>query len=416
MEIRSEEEGPGEERHMSSNQSSSPPPPDGPDLDYGQAAASPADERPRERANEDAASAGRSPGHRRGAHPSPAPTAYDARDVSQGERIVNETPRHERIVLGPQPGAEAPPTHPIQDPYGVEPEAESPEAGYADDVQAVDYDLQDETAVPDVPAAPRSEPPRTRATLHEHPAARTSVPRRPPGPVDGRGDPQGRRPARSDAEDDGGRRNDARPTREVYGSAKNIAELGSPIDRAQDERIRYYFFPTWRSQLLNLLGFFVLCVICIWASHTIPYLVVPGPLFSIFGTTVYLYLPVLVLLPGWMLGKILINIYDAKFIIDETGVEAQIGLVSFSLRQPRLRWEDIRGSEPQQTIWERILGIGSVLVGSAMTQDVEIVMSGVANPKAIQLLIQGERDRRLRELRGAGNRASEYKIHAVLSD
>ena len=30
-----------------------------------------------------------------------------------------------------------------------------------------------------------------------------------------------------------------------------------------------------------------------------------------------------------------------------------------------------------------------------MTQDVEIVMEGVANPRAIQLLIGGERDRRL---------------------
>ena len=206
-----------------------------------------------------------------------------------------------------------------------------------------------------------------------------------------------------------------RVTREVYGSARNIDLLGSPIERSEQERIRYYFYPTWRSQLLNLCGFFGLCFFCIVGSHYIPYVVIPGKLFSIFGTTVMLHLPVLILFPGFMLGRILVNIYDAKFIIDESGVEAQIGLVSFNLRQPRLRWEDIRGSEPQQTIWERLLGIGSVLVGSAMTQDVEIVMSGVANPRAIQLLIQGERDRRLKEMRAPGSNR-EYRVNAVMSD
>ena len=54
--------------------------------------------------------------------------------------------------------------------------------------------------------------------------------------------------------------------------------------------------------------------------------------------------------------------------------------------------------EPNQTIWERLFGIGSVLIGSAMTQDVEVVMGGVANPRAIQLLICSERDRKLKEL------------------
>ena len=201
-----------------------------------------------------------------------------------------------------------------------------------------------------------------------------------------------------DFEEDGYSSDPDLPVREIYGTPKNIEEHGAPSEASDDGPIRYYFFPTWRSQLLNLVGFFVLCIFGVIVSNSVPATVMPGSLFSIGDTTYFLHFPILILLPGAVLGKILVNIYDAKYIIDEHGVEAQIGLVSLNLRQPRLRWEDIRGVEPNQTIWERLLGIGSVLIGSAMTQDVEIVMSGVANPRAIQLLIGGERDRRLREL------------------
>ena len=215
-----------------------------------------------------------------------------------------------------------------------------------------------------------------------------------------------------DFDGESGKKKSDVPVKEVYGSAEAIEEHGSPLARANEESIRYYFYPTWRSQLLNLCLLALLFVVTVVVSHWVPALVVPGSLFSIGDTTYYLYLPILVLLPGAMLGKILINIYDAKYIIDERGVEAQIGLVSLNLRQPRLRWEDIRGVEPNQTIWERLLGIGSVLVGSAMTQDVEIVMTGVANPRAVQLLIGGERDRRLRELQASGSHLKQ----AVFSD
>ena len=194
---------------------------------------------------------------------------------------------------------------------------------------------------------------------------------------------------------------DGKPVKEVYGSPKNLEELGSPSER-DDIHIRYYFYPTWRSQLFPLLGYLFTCLLCIWISAKVPATVIKGPLFPVFGEMIFLHLPLLVLIPGLVLGKILIYIYDSKYIIDERGVEAQIGLVSLSLRQPRLRYEDIRGVEPVQTLWERILGIGGVLVGSAMTQDVEIVMEGVDNPRAIQLLIGGERDKRMRTMQAQG--------------
>ncbi|MCB0344388.1 MAG: PH domain-containing protein [Bdellovibrionales bacterium] len=199
---------------------------------------------------------------------------------------------------------------------------------------------------------------------------------------------------------------------EIHGTASNIERAGSPIDNRERAPIRYYFYPTWRSQLFPLMGFGVLCILAVVGSRYLTWTIIAGELLSFGSTTYYLHLPLLALLPGFFLGKILIYIYDSKYIIDERGVEAQVGLVSLNLRQPRLRYEDIRGVEPNQTILERILGIGSVLIGSAMTQDVEIVMEGVANPRAIQLLLQGERDKRL-SLLGSGGRGGEGARQAL---
>ena len=114
-------------------------------------------------------------------------------------------------------------------------------------------------------------------------------------------------------------------------------------------------------------------------------------------------------MPGFFLIKILISIYDAKFVIDEAGIEAQVGKMSLNFSQPRIRWEDIRGVKPEQTIWERVLDIGTVSVGSAMTQETEIVMKGVASPRSIQLLIEEERAKRHAEMKqSAGGLRQEY--------
>lgn len=196
----------------------------------------------------------------------------------------------------------------------------------------------------------------------------------------------------------------AKRVREIYGSVDNIARLGSPVDRSSSggSHIRYYFYPTWRSQLFLILGYFCLCIAVVWVCRLFPQVtIVKGRLLSYGSHQLDLFLPWPIFFPGFVLGKVLLYIYNSKYIIDERGVEAQIGLVSLNLRQPRLRYEDIRGIEPQQTLWERILGIGSVLIGSAMTQDVEIVMTGVSNPRAIQLLISGERDKRLKRIHGS---------------
>jgi len=194
---------------------------------------------------------------------------------------------------------------------------------------------------------------------------------------------------------------------DVAWSPANVGQHGSAAEAYPEKLIRYHLFPTWRSQLMNLSLFLVTSIITIVGSNWEPEVtVLRGRLFAIGDTTFYLHLPWLIFLPGFLLGKVLIRVYDSEYIIDGRGIEAKIGLVSLMLRQPRMRFEDIRGVEPSQTIWERILGIGHLEIGSAMKDEVEITMEGIANPRAVQLFISGEIERSLRRITQSTGNAS----------
>ncbi|MDR2338332.1 MAG: PH domain-containing protein [Deltaproteobacteria bacterium] len=176
--------------------------------------------------------------------------------------------------------------------------------------------------------------------------------------------------------------------------------------------IRYYFYPTWRSRVLQLFLFFLTSYLSVRLSNEFPDLVIRGQLFVIGNTEFILNLPILMFIPGTILGSILLYMYNCRYIIDERGVEAQVGLVALHLRQLRLKYEDIRGVEAVQSLWERFLSIGTVEVGSAMTEGIEISMIGVADPRSVQILIGNERDKRIKNL-SIGNTRKKGKSALV---
>jgi uncharacterized membrane protein YdbT with pleckstrin-like domain len=86
--------------------------------------------------------------------------------------------------------------------------------------------------------------------------------------------------------------------------------------------------------------------------------------------------------------------YNVRFIVDERGIEARVGILSTHQTITRIRYEDVRSVETRQSILDRLLNIGSIDVGTASTGYVEVTLLGVANPLEIQEMIQQERDRR----------------------
>lgn len=155
-------------------------------------------------------------------------------------------------------------------------------------------------------------------------------------------------------------------------------------------------YRSWISQLTGIVIFIAVCAGCAIASTFYTNSVVTGPIFPFGSYRIYLDLPTLMLMPFGKLVYLLWKAYDAKFIIDSRGIEMTVGMLSLSQKRVKVRYEDIRAIELEQTILARILNYGDVLIGSAATGEIEIIIDSVAAPKEVQEMIQVERDRRLR--------------------
>ncbi|RMG44027.1 MAG: PH domain-containing protein [Candidatus Dadabacteria bacterium] len=163
----------------------------------------------------------------------------------------------------------------------------------------------------------------------------------------------------------------------------------------------------WRAELSNVAMFVVFSILSIVLSRQYPWSVISGHLFTIGNSAFYLNLPLFWFLPLFPIGKAIYQIYNVKYIVDSRGVELRVGILSLRQRVVRVRYEDIRIVEKEQTISERILDIGTVEIGTAATGSIEIIFSGVAAPQEVQDMIQSERDRRQKLARQASRTVVE---------
>ena len=104
------------------------------------------------------------------------------------------------------------------------------------------------------------------------------------------------------------------PIEKILAAAQSGQGLG---DERIDESVRYYFYPTWRSQLFPLIGYFILSYFAIWLSNEVDALVISGKLFDVGDTRYMLDLPLPIFIPGFLLGKVLLYICVSNFIIYE---------------------------------------------------------------------------------------------------
>lgn len=150
----------------------------------------------------------------------------------------------------------------------------------------------------------------------------------------------------------------------------------------------------WRSEIGSLMIFFVSSIACIFISWRYPATVVRGRLFTIGDTTFFLSFPVFWILPFVILCWTMLKIYNVRYVVDSRGIEACEGIFAVNQRITRIRYEDIRSIETEQSITERLLDIGDLEMGTAAQADVEVTFHGIAAPHEVLGMVQRERDRR----------------------
>lgn len=161
----------------------------------------------------------------------------------------------------------------------------------------------------------------------------------------------------------------------------------------------------WRSEISGVITYLLLCVGSIAVSHFVPGSVIHGELFSWGSSRVVLSLPLAWLAPLSVLFYLLFRMYNVRFTVDHRGVEAILGVLSLNQRIIRIRYEDIRSIETEQTLIERALDVGDVEIGTAATAEIELALCGVGAPREIQEMLQAERDKRQR----AGHRSFQLQ-------
>jgi len=152
----------------------------------------------------------------------------------------------------------------------------------------------------------------------------------------------------------------------------------------------------WRSELSLIILFFIFCLASIVLSHEFPRSVIKGELFSLGSSKVMLHLPLFWLLPAGTLGRALFKIYNVRYILDKNGIEGRYGVLWVNQVISRIRYVDIRSAEIQQSLADRLLTVGDVIISSAAKQTIDILFQGIAVPHEVKEVILAERDKRQR--------------------
>ena len=98
--------------------------------------------------------------------------------------------------------------------------------------------------------------------------------------------------------------------------------------------------------------------------------------------------------PWWIVAVALIPVVviilkrcSTEFIVKNDEVTLEKGL--FSKNSVEVGMPQIRTIEVRQTIFQRMLGIGDIMIASSGTDTYEIIVAGIEEPKELRDLIQG---------------------------
>lgn len=85
------------------------------------------------------------------------------------------------------------------------------------------------------------------------------------------------------------------------------------------------------------------------------------------------------------IGNCALNRYLTEYRIDKQKIIKRSGLLS--IKKTEIWISDIRGVSSSQSIFEKMLSVGHIEIGTAATSGVELTLESVLNPDSIVQLI-----------------------------
>jgi len=166
-----------------------------------------------------------------------------------------------------------------------------------------------------------------------------------------------------------------------HGPNTSISEKPFPkfISPMQDESLSLVAHPS----VMNYVWWFVFGVLCI--------LVLPLGAVMIHHAQIFLFATGI---PVSLLGVVMIlyayiSIKTTCFVVTNRRIVVKTGL--FNVHQTDVHIDDIRAVNLKSNLWQRMIGVGDVAIGTAATGGTEVMMIGVYNPKHFVDMINSKR-------------------------
>lgn len=86
--------------------------------------------------------------------------------------------------------------------------------------------------------------------------------------------------------------------------------------------------------------------------------------------------------------------FDSSYCISPHHIYETTGRCSLKRQHVELAFEDVRGVRSEQSLLQRLLGVGAVVVWTASANAPAVIMRGIYQPDRIVSLIQARLDRR----------------------
>lgn len=158
----------------------------------------------------------------------------------------------------------------------------------------------------------------------------------------------------------------------------------SPLDPADTEFPRIKFYRSWLSVLPQLLFAALAAAVVAWATVGTTMYALPLRLFG----EQWIALPLFLLILGVLCVRPLILLLDAVHTVGVHHIYSTQGRISWHRHALEIPFEDVLGVRVHQTMLERILNVGTVLVWTATAERPDLQMKGLRNPTNVMHVIR----------------------------